>query len=119
MYVRQLVVRYFALPPLFEAQMLTRPDPKTGRMHGATYMKDPWYIRPTFLARWGPEAWIQRLWGGSVPGDADKFKPEGFLFEDIGPERRMGKGVDNQVELKRLEAMRGPSESPFRPKAKA
>lgn len=35
------------------------------------------------------------MFGGAVPGDGgSKMKPEGFLFEDLGPQRLVGKGND-------------------------
>ncbi|KAF4121135.1 hypothetical protein GMORB2_2097 [Geosmithia morbida] len=120
LYVRKLVVRHLIPPPLFAAPMLSMPDPKTGRMHGSAYMEHPWYVRPGFLSRWGPTAWATWLWGGVLPGDeGDRFMPEGFLFGDLGPKRTMGRGTDNDAELKRLAAVRAPTESPFKPKSKA
>lgn len=99
--------------------MLSEPDPTTGRMQHGIYLVEPWYHRPTLWARWGPAALLTRLLGGLVPASShgrDKgasWMPEGYLFEDIGPQSRMGEGVaEAAAEVDRLRLQR-PSGCPF------
>ncbi len=76
----------------------------------------PWYHRPTFWSRWGPLGLLTRLAGGTVPSRKTSgmtMMPEGFLFEDLGPLERMGKGRDKtEAEEARLKRER-PSGCPF------
>jgi hypothetical protein len=66
-------------------------------------MKEPFYVPPTFWQRWNPEACITRLSGGLLPGDGGaKMKPEGFLFEDLGPNRVVGKGVEETKKFEEI-----------------
>lgn len=101
---RKLTVRYLCLPRLAPAQYISQPDPKTGRMSAYHYLKEPWYVASTAWTRWNPEALVTRLSGGMLPGDGGaKMKPEGFLFEDLGPERYAGKGIEEtRAEEKRV-----------------
>lgn len=91
---RMFILRYLSLPRLMTLKALSDTNPKTGRVHHYAYMREPWYNPPTFWARWNPEAIITWASGGNLPGDAAEWKPDGFLFEDIGPKNMMGKGVD-------------------------
>lgn len=98
--IRRLIVRYLCLPRIIPIKFFSKPDSDTGRMHQYSYMKEPWYVAPSFWSRWGPEATVTWLGGGKLPGDdGAKWKPEGFLFEEIGPERTMGKGLTETNEL--------------------
>ncbi|KAK2612659.1 hypothetical protein QQS21_001276 [Conoideocrella luteorostrata] len=93
-WLRQIMMRFFMPPRLTSRRYVTEPDPITGRMHSTHYVKEPWYNRPTLWARWGPAAWGTWILGGLLPGDGGvDLKPEGFLFEDIGPKAKMGLGV--------------------------
>lgn len=63
-------------------------------MHQFAYLKEPWYVPDTFWSRWGLEAFFTRLAGGKLPGDDGMtWMPKGFLMEDIGPQKTMGKGL--------------------------
>ena len=56
------------------------------------YLAQPWYVKPTFWARWGPRALISRALGMSVPGDdGDKYFPGDYAFDEIGPETSKGR----------------------------
>ncbi|KND88003.1 hypothetical protein TOPH_07382, partial [Tolypocladium ophioglossoides CBS 100239] len=92
---RQIFVRYLALPRFYPMRYVADPDPKTGRMHHTHYLREPWYTPATLWARWGPVAWVTRAAGGMIPGDGGaEMKPEGFLFEELGPRCKMGKGLE-------------------------
>ena len=101
-------MRFLTLPRFFPISNLSEPDPKTGRMNHYLYMKEPWYNPVTFWSRWGPEAWFTWSFGGMLPGDrgAAEMKPEGFLFEDIGPKSKMGKGLEEIAKYGSLASMR-------------
>lgn len=96
--IRRFVLRYLVLPrPEFmRARILTEPDKKTGRLRYTHYKDRPYYVQPTFWNRWGPEALMWRLMGGVVPGgkDGEKYMPQGYLFEEIGPRRVVGRGKE-------------------------
>lgn len=47
------------------------------------------------------------------------MKPEGFLFEDLGPIRKMGKGTEQAVEMAELVRKRAGTGCPFSLAAKA
>ncbi|KAG7436085.1 hypothetical protein ACKRZS_014094 [Fusarium odoratissimum] len=101
--VRKLIVRYLCLPRLAPSIYLSDPDEQTGRIKSYHYMKEPFYVPPTFWQRWNPEAIITWLSGGLLPGDGGpSMKSEGFLFEDLGPDKVVGKGVE---ETKGFEAI--------------
>jgi hypothetical protein len=107
-------MRYLALPRLDTPTRISPPDPQTGRRQHYRYLKEPWYVAPTFWSRWGPEAWAQWATGLLVPGDDGKrWKPEGFLWEDLGPLQRMGKGVQETAELQKRAKVLATSDSPF------
>ena len=109
-----LAMRFLSLPRIFPVSNLSDPDPKTGRMYHYQYMKEPWYNPPTWKARWGPEAWFFWIFGGILPGDKGAaLKPEGFLFTDIGPKYRVGKGSEESAKAGNLGKLRAADESPF------
>ncbi|RGP67780.1 dephospho- kinase [Fusarium longipes] len=95
LFARKLFVRFLCLPRVTGAEFLSQPDEKTGRITTKHYMKEPFYVPSTFWQRWNLDACITRLAGGVLPGDGgERMKSEGFLFEDIGPEKIMGKGIE-------------------------
>ena len=54
----------------------------------------PYYIKPGFLNRWGPEAWFVYLNKGYIPGsDSEQFYPNGYNILEVGPRRFEGKGI--------------------------
>lgn len=84
-------MRYLMLPRLSAVRYFSEPDPKTGRVTHFDWLVEPHYVKGTAWNRWGPEGWIVRLLGGFTPGP-NKYSPQGFLFEDIGPDAKKGKG---------------------------
>ena len=111
LYVRRFFLRHFALPrPDFYRNhwIEAKPKDQSGRYFLFDYLAHPWYIKPSFLRRWGPRAWITRLLGYKVPGDdGDKYFPQGYALAEIGPQFLSGKGIDEmnktQVRLNRLD----------------
>ncbi|PTB66320.1 hypothetical protein BBK36DRAFT_1118662 [Trichoderma citrinoviride] len=99
---RKLFIRYLCLPRIIPSIFISQPDPVTGRIQHYHYLKDPWYTPPTFWARWGPEGLFRRAFGLKVAGDGgEAMLPDGFLFEDVGPRDKMGKGVEETARLAR------------------
>lgn len=93
-------MRHLALPRFTPVKYLTHADPQTGRINQYDFLKDPWYTPVTAWSRWGPQALLRQAFGLSNPGDGgSQFKPEGFLFEDWGPQRQVGKGVEETARL--------------------
>lgn len=100
LFVRKLYLRYLALPRWTPYEYMSDPDPKTGRMYHYAWLKEPWYARVTFWVRWGPEALFRRACGLMNPGDGfEDMKPQGFVIGDLGPRRKMGKGLDETARL--------------------
>ncbi|KAI1206987.1 uncharacterized protein F4807DRAFT_210274 [Annulohypoxylon truncatum] len=113
--IRRFVVRYLTLPRFFEVKRLGPQDPKTGRMtQMIPYGNYPFYIKPTLWNRWGPLAWVIWMYGGKVPGDnPEEYMPQGYLFSDIGPKKRMGQGIkEAEADADRIRAS-GWSGCPF------
>ncbi|KAF6831322.1 hypothetical protein CMUS01_07395 [Colletotrichum musicola] len=94
--LRRFVVRHLTLPRFIPVLYFSDPHPKTGRIVHYDYLVDPWYNPADFWSRWGPTALATRLMGGIVPGP-EKHMPQGFLFEDIGPKDKVGKGIEEMA----------------------
>ncbi|PBP24545.1 hypothetical protein BUE80_DR004567 [Diplocarpon rosae] len=96
--MRRFFLEYLSLPrPGFMRvrELSDTPDPKTGRYHTNRYQAHPFYNKPTFLNRWGPEGWFVWAFGGDVPGSkGDLYLPEGYKFEEIGPRSLRNRGAE-------------------------
>ncbi|EPE02729.1 dephospho- kinase [Ophiostoma piceae UAMH 11346] len=125
--VRRFVMRFLMLPRFQPFRAIDKaPNPETGRLRMHLYLAHPWYMKPTWWNRWGPEALVVRLLGGHVPGDTrpppetktgarrdklkedeigNRFMEDGFLIGDVGPINRMGQGLDEVA--KEIERLRG------------
>ncbi|BCS21735.1 uncharacterized protein APUU_22167A [Aspergillus puulaauensis] len=92
--LRRFVLRYLTLPRLVAGPEFSNKDPKTGRYNHNNYLVHPYYVKPTFSNRWGPIAWMTWALGGIVPGGkgGEKYHPEGYRFDEVGPEKRRGVG---------------------------
>ncbi|KAF3342591.1 hypothetical protein VD0002_g5584 [Verticillium dahliae] len=95
--VRRLAVRHLCLPRLFPKRYFSKEDPATGRVNHYTYLVHPYYIPATLWARFGPMSWLTRAVGGFPPGDVDML-PQGYLFEEVGPAREVGQGVEEMAD---------------------
>ncbi|KAJ3577537.1 hypothetical protein NPX13_g3028 [Xylaria arbuscula] len=105
--LRQLTLRYLALPRFTDVKRYGDPDPKTGRYHMIVpYGNYPFYMKPTLWNRWGPKAWAVWLYGGKVPGDnPEEYLSQGYLWTDLGPRNRMGLGVkEMEADIQKLRA---------------
>jgi hypothetical protein len=71
-------------------QYFTEKDPQTGRYYHTNYIVHPYYVKPTFLSRWGLQAWLTWALGGILPGGpgGEKYLPGGYRFEEVGPEKK-------------------------------
>ncbi|KAF2114579.1 hypothetical protein BDV96DRAFT_647275 [Lophiotrema nucula] len=104
--LRKIALRHLCLPrPSFmSVKWFTASDPCTGRIHFERYIAQPWYIKPSFWARWGLKALVLRIVGGAVPGDP-QYCPEGYRISELGPAELKGKGEEEmdatQSELRR------------------
>lgn len=58
------------------------------------YLAHPYYNKPGFLNRWGPEALFTRFMGGEVPSKGSEYIPEGYRFEEVGPKIMRNKGAE-------------------------
>ncbi|KAI1074858.1 hypothetical protein F5B20DRAFT_585868 [Whalleya microplaca] len=103
--LRRFVLRHLCLPRLSELRRILDADPATGRYRQRrSYGHYPFYVAPTLWNRWGPLAWAVWLYGGKVPGDDPLVHmPQGYRFEDLGPEKYRGKGVrEAEADVERL-----------------
>ena len=72
------------------------------------YFAHPWYIKPTFSARWGAGALVKRLLGGAVPQKDPKYHPEGYEISELGPEKLKGMGAaEMEATRERIRERRG------------
>ncbi|EME79956.1 uncharacterized protein MYCFIDRAFT_166377 [Pseudocercospora fijiensis CIRAD86] len=95
--VRKFVLRHFFLPrPYFLRDRWWSEHPNThGRINAKQFISLPWYIEPTFAARWGYKAWLLRLIGSKVPGDdGDSYEPKGYVISELGPDSLRHKGAE-------------------------
>lgn len=95
---RKGLLKFFFLPrPDFmrKKYIPSAPDSKTGRFNSIEYLSYPWYVKPTFKARWGSRAWVTWALRRKLPGDdGNKYAPEGYVFDEVGPVALKGKGRD-------------------------
>lgn len=94
---RQFFVRHLSLPrPSFLA--VTALDDErnsdTGKYNVHVYFAHPWYVKPTFAARWGPTALVKRMLGGAVPSGDERYAPGGYEIPELGPEKLRGQGSE-------------------------
>lgn len=100
---RKLFVGYLSLPRpswLAVQRIDEEPDPVTGRYHLHVYFAYPWYVNPTFAARWGPTALVKRLLGGAIPSSDPRYRPEGYMVSEVGPERLRGEGEEEMETMR-------------------
>ncbi|KAL8749231.1 MAG: hypothetical protein Q9184_006889 [Pyrenodesmia sp. 2 TL-2023] len=89
MFLRKLFLRYLSLPHYRHLTGMPTFSPANGgRPHLSRARVYPWYTLPTFK---------KRLRGDLLPGDDEKFMPEGFETTRLGPVELMDKGRDKMV----------------------
>ncbi|KAI9841757.1 MAG: hypothetical protein M1837_000418 [Sclerophora amabilis] len=96
--VRKFIMRHLMPPrPTFlrRHDLHDTADPQTGRYTFRNFLDHPWYVKPSFLGRWGVGSWFTRLLGGTLPGGEGGgfFRPQGYAIGELGPMRyeKMGK----------------------------
>ncbi|KAI9806655.1 MAG: hypothetical protein M1825_006112 [Sarcosagium campestre] len=87
LYLYAFLQRWFFLPRTQKYVRSTSGPNEKGLFNfpEPTYRTTPYYVKPNFWNRWGPEAIIFRLRGIAVPDQ--KWLGDGVQFEDIGPRR--------------------------------
>ncbi|KAI0149874.1 hypothetical protein F4776DRAFT_672054 [Hypoxylon sp. NC0597] len=115
--IRKLFLRYLALPrPSSLAVKLVDdiPNPETHMYNFERKTLQPWYVKPTFWSKWGPQALLVRALGGKAPGtNKDRYQPQGYDLMTIGPEPQKGKGLDDMVTDVEIIKARGVATCPF------
>ncbi|KAI2622359.1 hypothetical protein GGR54DRAFT_629910 [Hypoxylon sp. NC1633] len=113
--LRRFVLRYLTLPRFFELKRQYEPDQQTGRItQRMPYGNFPFYIKPTLWNRWGPVAWAIWLYGGKLPGDDPQYMPEGYMFQELGPENRKDLGIEEmENDIRRIKSSSGWEGCPF------
>ncbi len=112
---RRFILRYLTLPRIISFDEFNKKDPKTGKYSHNLYIVHPYYVKPTFINRWGPTALMTRLLGGIVPGGKDgaKYHPDGYTMDEVGPNRKRGKGQEELQEIKQHVERVRPMGCPF------
>ncbi|KAF2174942.1 hypothetical protein K469DRAFT_724916 [Zopfia rhizophila CBS 207.26] len=104
---RKFSLRHICLPrPSFLAVKAVDddPNPVSGLYNFNHVGFQPWYIEPTFG---------QPL-GGRAPGTrGDKYHPQGYNLQTIGPKPQEGKGIDEMMATVEYLKKRGSSQCPF------
>ncbi|KAH8811511.1 hypothetical protein F5884DRAFT_278691 [Xylogone sp. PMI_703] len=102
--VRKFWLRHLSLPRPYwrRGQFISDDvDPKTGRYYFVRWARYPWYIRPQDRIKRGLLGSRRKL----VDNDPTKYRPEGYLIEELGPDYMKGKGLEemekNQEVLRR------------------
>jgi hypothetical protein len=112
-----LVLRHLSLPrPSFLAVKAVDEEPNLlpGFYNFNHYGFQPWYVKPTFWTIWGPLALLVRALGGRAPGTGgDKYRPQGYNLETIGPKSQEGKGLDEMRTTVEFMKARGSAGCPF------
>lgn len=92
--LRRIYLLHLALPrPNFlRLDVFTEKPNEYGRNFILVYEGTPFYVQPTVWNRWGPAAWFKWALGQPLPGDSDKFYPQGYYAPDLGPKYFEGKG---------------------------
>lgn len=101
---RRMFLRYLMLPrpDAMRKQYIPKaPDHTTGRFNSVEYLSYPWYVKPSWKARWGPKGIRTRLLRRKLPGDdGNKYAPEGYSLSEIGPQALRGKGLGDMEATK-------------------
>ncbi|KAL2810040.1 hypothetical protein BJX63DRAFT_434679 [Aspergillus granulosus] len=96
---RKLLLRHLSLPrpaPFAAYIVPTTPNPETKLYNFTRKGLQPWYMRPTLWAKWGPGAMLVRVFGGRVPdARGERYHPQGYDLMTIGPEPQSGRGLDD------------------------
>ncbi|KAL2001202.1 hypothetical protein VTN02DRAFT_2106 [Thermoascus thermophilus] len=103
---RRFMLRYLCLPRTYyrRHKLISERQEKNGRYYLLEYDSLPYYIKPTVFNRWGPFALLQRWLGLELPGDdGEKYGPDGYVLEDLGPAWMFG--VKRDERNKQIKAM--------------
>ncbi|KAF2089450.1 hypothetical protein K490DRAFT_36961 [Saccharata proteae CBS 121410] len=116
--IRKYLLRHIALPRPYgmrQRWFTETPDPQTGLHHPMRYIAHPWYMKPSFKARWGLGAWVRWLSRKPLPGDeGKKYHPEGYAIREMGPEGLKDKGYEEMEKtIERLSRTKDRLSCPF------
>ena len=116
--IRKILLRHLFLrrPEILRKHYIpSAPNSRTGRYNSVEYLSHPWYVEPSFNTRWGPKAWITWALRRKLPGDdGNKYSPEGYRFDELGPTALKGKGTAEMKATRLRLTQRGRGGCPFR-----
>ncbi|OBT48208.1 hypothetical protein VE00_00979 [Pseudogymnoascus sp. WSF 3629] len=114
---RKFTLSHLHLPrPSFRAVKLVDddPNPLSGLYNFNHNNFQPWYVKPSFWAKWSPLAIFVRSLGGRAPGTGgDRYHPSGYDLKTIGPKPQEGKGLDEMKVMVEFMGSRGIPGCPF------
>ncbi|KAI1069511.1 hypothetical protein LB507_008556 [Fusarium sp. FIESC RH6] len=113
--LRITYLRYMALPRSEPVKLVAeKPNPGTTHFNFDQLSFQPWYVKPSFWASWGPAAILLRALGGRVPSwSKERYQPQGYDLMTIGPDPQKGKGVEEMVTAVGVIKARGVATCPF------
>ncbi|ODH48341.1 hypothetical protein GX48_05543 [Paracoccidioides brasiliensis] len=113
--LRKLYLRHLSLPrPWFLRYRRISPGTSAeDRHYFLTWEGAPYYVKPTFMHRWGLRAWITWIRGLPLPGDDPKHSPNGYYVPDVGPVNFEGKGREQAKETKERLVKERTGQCPF------
>ena len=89
-------------------------NPITGLLNFDRLGLQLWYVKPSFLTRWGPTALLIRAAGGRLPdARSERFHPQGYDLKTIGPDPQAGKGLEDMATTMEFLRTHDLAECPF------
>ncbi|OAX82289.1 hypothetical protein ACJ72_03358 [Emergomyces africanus] len=100
--LRTWFLRYLSLPrPEFMRYQRITPGTSAETRHFfVDWEGAPFYVKPTFMRRWGLRGWFTWLRGMPLPGDDPNHCPNGYYIPDVGPKNFEGKGHDQFIKTR-------------------
>jgi hypothetical protein len=114
--VRKILLRHFALPrPHFMAVEVVATTPNAHGLYNFDHFNfQPWYKPTDFWSKWKPSSMLLQALGAKKPGShGDRFHPQGYDLNTIGPAPQAGKGLDEMQTTVAYMKSRGQAECPF------
>lgn len=101
-------------PDLLAVQVVERKTNAHGLYNFDHIGFQPWYKPSTFWSKWKPSSLFLQLLGAKKPGyKGDRYMPQGYDLNTIGPAPQEGKGLEDMQATVAYMKSRGIAECPF------